>query len=173
MIYIDPSYDVILTYSPIIEITGHIFECFDYYLFLSQYYKVGVLFFSSLSKDKLKIVWNSKYNVDFSVIENNLILTKSPTHTSLKTLYKFGNNTVVILTDGNYASLDYYNIILVTKNILAFKCQDFSNNKPLFHKQLIYLQDNRIYQEPDKYFKTINYIKKIPFAYYKKSNRVQ
>ena len=61
MTKIDPSYDVILTYSPIIEITGHIFECFDYYLFLKDYFKVGMLFFNSLPKDKLKIAWESKY----------------------------------------------------------------------------------------------------------------
>jgi len=34
MIKIDEKYDVVLTYSPISEITGHVFECFDYYLFL-------------------------------------------------------------------------------------------------------------------------------------------
>lgn len=171
MIYIDSQYDIILTYSPIIEITGHIFECFDYYLFLRQYYKVGILFFSSLSYQKLEIAWNSKYNVDFADIKDDLILTSSPTHTGLKTLYKFGSNTKVILTDGNYAALDYYNIILVAKKIFAFKCQDFSNTPPIFHKQLIYLQDNRIYQQKDKYFSTIHYIKKLPFKFYKKSFR--
>ena len=43
MIQIDKTYDVILTHSPIYEITGHIFECFDYYLFLRQFYKVGII----------------------------------------------------------------------------------------------------------------------------------
>lgn len=49
MIKIDDSYDIVLTYSPIIEITGHIFECFDYYLFLRNKYKVGILFFAGLN----------------------------------------------------------------------------------------------------------------------------
>jgi len=57
MVYINPKYDIILTYSPIIEITGHIFECFDYYLFLRNYFNVGILFFSGLSMPKLKTAW--------------------------------------------------------------------------------------------------------------------
>lgn len=73
MIRIDPKYRVVLTYSPIIEITGHIFECFDYYLFLRQYFDVGILFFCGLSMQKLKTVFESKYIVSFSCIEKDLI----------------------------------------------------------------------------------------------------
>ena len=61
MIRIDSRFDVVLTYSPIIEITGHIFECFDYYLFLKQFCKVGILFFKGLRRDALKVAFESKY----------------------------------------------------------------------------------------------------------------
>ena len=47
------GYDVVLTFSPIEEITGHVFEVFDYYLFLRDYFKVGMLFLGSISPDKL------------------------------------------------------------------------------------------------------------------------
>ena len=171
MVYINPKYDIILTYSPIIEITGHIFECFDYYLFLRNYFNVGILFFSGLSMPKLKTAWQSKYDVDFNEVENDILQVQAPQHNQQKVLYKFGEKTIVVLTDGNYAALDYYNIILVTKHLLAFKCQDFSETRPIFHKQLIYLQDNRIYGH-DKWFQTINYVKKIPFKYYKKAQHV-
>lgn len=73
MIKIDSKYQVVLTYSPIIEITGHIFECFDYYLFLRQYVNAGILFFCGLSKAKLKVVFESKYTIPFSDIEKDLI----------------------------------------------------------------------------------------------------
>lgn len=73
MIKIDSRYKVVMTYSPIIEITGHIFECFDYYLFFRQYFDVGILFFCGLSKAKLKTVFESKYNVPFSSIERDLV----------------------------------------------------------------------------------------------------
>jgi len=73
VIKVDPSYDVVMTYSPIIEITGHIFECFDYYLFLRDYCKVGILFFCGLSKQQLKTAFESKYKVPFSDVEKDLI----------------------------------------------------------------------------------------------------
>lgn len=171
MVYINSKYDVVLTYSPIIEITGHIFECFDYYLFLRNYFKVGILFFSGLDMSKLKIAWQSKYVVDFAEVQNDILQVQAPQHNQQKVLYKFGEKTIVILADGNYAALDYYNIILVTKYLLAFKCQDFSETRPIFHKQLIYLQDNRVYGI-DKQFQTINYVKKIPFKYYKKAKQI-
>jgi hypothetical protein len=47
------GYDVILTFSPIDEITGHVFEVFDYYLFLRNYYKVGMIFFGNMTPEKL------------------------------------------------------------------------------------------------------------------------
>ena len=73
MMKIDKKYDVILTYSPIIEITGHIFECFDYYLFLRQFCKVGILFFCGLSREKFKKVFESKYVFPFTDIEADFI----------------------------------------------------------------------------------------------------
>lgn len=68
MVVIDPKYDVILTYSPISEITGHVFECFDYYLYLRDYYKVGILFMEGLDIEQLKVAFDSKYVVEFDSI---------------------------------------------------------------------------------------------------------
>lgn len=70
---IDPKYEIILTYSPIIEITGHLFECFDYYLFLRERYKVGILLFDGMKPDALRTVFESKYNVSFSDIEPDIM----------------------------------------------------------------------------------------------------
>lgn len=170
MIKIDDQYDIILTYSPIIEITGHIFECFDYYLFLSQYYKVGILFFNGLNIDKLEIVWNSKYNISFSNIKHDIIqLNISNTLQRPYTIIKFGKNTKVILVDGNIQSLEYNNIILSTTKLLAFACENTIAYKDIkLNSHIIYLQDYRIYGK-NKYFNSIHYIKKIPFKFYKKS----
>ena len=106
------KYDVVLTYSPIIEITGHIFECFDYYLFLRQYCKVGILFFNGLNLDKLKTVFESKYNVNFNDVVNDLIQISIEKNN--KTIIIFDNNTRVILADGNIRSLEYNNIMLMS-----------------------------------------------------------
>jgi hypothetical protein len=74
---IDEKYDVILTFSPINEITGHIFECFDYYLFLRDYYKVGILFLGSIKEEKLKNVFNDKYIVNYDDVKNDFIIIPS------------------------------------------------------------------------------------------------
>lgn len=172
MIQIDSKYDIILTYSPIIEITGHIFECFDYYLFLRQYCKVGILFFCGLKKEKLKIAFESKYNVLFSDIENDFIQLNDFKPNGEKQIISFGKNTTVILTDGNIKSLDYYNIILATNKLYGFLCEYDDFHKIKSNNHITYLQDYRIYGK-NKYFKSIDYVKKIPFKFYKKCNRIQ
>ncbi len=171
MYKIDPKYKVILTYSPIIEITGHIFECFDYYLFLRQYYKVGILFFCGLSKEKLKIVFESKYNVNFNDIEQDFIQINDISTTSKKQIVSFGKDTIVIVTDGNIKSLENNNIFLATNKLYGFLCEFDQFDTVKINNHITYLQDYRVHGE-NKYFKSINYIKKLPFKFYKKSNKV-
>ena len=74
MISINKKYDIILTYSPITEITGHVFECFDYWLILRIKYKVGILFLAGLSMDQLEIAWNSKYNISFNEVKPYIMM---------------------------------------------------------------------------------------------------
>lgn len=62
-----------MTYSPIIEITGHLFECFDYYLFLRERYKVGILLFNGMKPGALRIAFESKYNVSFDSVVPDLM----------------------------------------------------------------------------------------------------
>ena len=73
-LYKIPEYDVVLTYSPIIEITGHLFECFDYYLFLHERYKVGIMLFNGMLVSALRTAFESKYNIEFDDVEKDLIL---------------------------------------------------------------------------------------------------
>lgn len=170
MISIEPSYDVILTHSPIYEITGHIFECFDYYLFLKQYCKVGIMFFDGLSVEKLKIAFESKYDVAFdSVIDDIIFIKLDPSNKSYLTI-SFGHSTTVILTDGHIKSLNHRKIILATTKLLGFLCEYDEFEKCTFNKNITYLADYRIYGKL-KFFNSIDYVKKIPFKFYKKINR--
>lgn len=169
MIKIDDSYDIILTYSPIPEITGHVFECFDYYLFLKDYYKVGILFIDSLERDFLKVAFESKYTLKFDEIEKDcMFITKNQLKDT--TIISFGKKTVVLLTDGNIKSLEYRKILFSTTKLLGFMCGDYEFQLMLTNKRITYLQDYRIYGR-NKNFKSYDYVKKLPFKFYRKSNR--
>ena len=173
IVKIDEKYDVILTFSPINEITGHIFECFDYYLFLRNYFKVGILFLGSIGEEKLKNVFNDKYIVDFDDIRHDIIIVLE-NELKTKKMYTFGKNTVVILCDGNIHQLQLYGIHLITRKLLGFLCAEKEESyvdKISMYKHITYLKDYRIYSN-NNYFKSYNYVKKLPFQYYKKSNRV-
>lgn len=167
MIYIDKTYDVILTHSPIYEITGHIFECFDYYLFLRQFYKAGIMFFDGLDINKLKIAFESKYDIAFDDIIDDIIFIKlDPDNKSYLTI-SFGHNTTVILTDGHIKSLNHRKVILATTKLFGFLCEYDEFEKCTFNKNITYLADFRIYGKL-RFFKSIDYVKKIPFRFYKK-----
>ena len=170
MIKIDSKYDVILTYSPIIEITGHIFECFDYYLFLRQFCKAGIMFFCGLSREKLKKVFETKYIIPFADIEADLIQIDAVSPTSKKQIISFRKDTTVILADGNIKSLEYNNILLATNKLYGFLCEYDEFDKIKTNNHITYLQDYRVYRK-NQYFKSIDYVKKLPFKYYRKSNK--
>ena len=50
------------------------FECFDYYLFLRDYFKTGILLFGGLSMEQLKTAWESKYVDPFDDAANDIML---------------------------------------------------------------------------------------------------
>lgn len=170
---IDEQYEVILTFSPINEITGHIFECFDYYLFLRQYFRVGILFLGTIREEKLKNVFNDKYVIDYDSVKQDFIVIDEK-NLRKNNLITFGKNTVVILCDGNIHQLQLYGIHLITRNLLGFLCAEKEESyvdKISMYKHITYLKDYRIYSN-NNYFKSYNYVKKLPFRYYKKTNRV-
>ena len=167
MIYVDKKYDIILTFSPIIEITGHIFECFDYWLILRKKYKVGILFLAGLSLEKLEIAWNSKYNVSFQEVKENIIIINDSEYHGAH-IYKFDKHTLVFLCDGNIRALNDRKIIFSCNKMIGFLCGNHHFEQIKMNSNIIYLQDDRIYGK-NQFFRSFNYIKKLPFKYYKKS----
>ena len=159
-----------LTFSPISEITGHIFECFDYYLFLKDYYKTCILFLGSIPEEKLKKVFNDKYIDNYDdIAEDVIIVTEQQLKTTHK-LFTFGKDTVVILCDGNIHQLQLYNIQLMTHRLLGFLCAEKEEayyNANSMYKHITYLKDDRIYK-PCSLFKSYDYVKKLPFSHYKR-----
>lgn len=167
MIYQVKDYEAVLTYSPINEMTGHIFECFDYYLRLRIHFKTCILFMTTLSKQDLKVCFESKYSVPFEEIEQDLLFID---YNNLPNIISFPRNAFVLLTDGNIYSLQGKKMFLSTKNLYGFMCYDYNFKNVKMNNQITYLQDYRIYGK-HKYFKSIDYVKKIPFDLYKKVDR--
>ena len=106
---IDPEYDVVLTYSPIIEITGHLFECFDYYLFLRERYRVCVLLFGGMKPDTLRTAFESKYGVDFRTVEDDILRVDGFSRESKIDVY-VPAKTFLLVTDGNLKAAAYAGI---------------------------------------------------------------
>lgn len=162
---IDSKYDVILTYSPIIEITGHLFECFDYYLFLRKKYKVGILLFNSMKLSALRIAFESKYNINFDEIKQDLLFYNNVSRNESVDIY-VPSKTFLLITDGNIKASIYNGINFIAKQIFGFLCEPDPGYIPGIPNNIIYLQDYRIYGKNDIH-KSINYVKKLPFKYYK------
>ena len=100
-LYKIPEYDVVLTYSPIIEITGHLFECFDYYLFLRERYKVGIMLFNGMPVSALRTAFESKYNIEFDDVEKDLILIDGASRENMVDVY-IPPKTFLLVADGNF-----------------------------------------------------------------------
>ena len=169
----DPSYDIVLTYSPIDEITGHLFECFDYYLFLRNHMKSGIVFFGGMSREKIKVAFESKYAVPFSEIEQDITYVTHEEFMKEK-VYVFGKDTVVLLCDGNIHQLELYGILLMSRHLMGFMCgekDEAINTSSPIYRNMVYLKDYRIYS-PNRCYRTFDYVKKLPFTYYRKPNRV-
>lgn len=167
MIRIDDSYDIILTYSPIQEITGHVFECFDYYLFLRNYYKVGIMFIDSLDENSVRVAFESKYVFCYDDVKQDVMFIDNKMLSKTR-LISFSPKTVVILTDGNIKSLEYKGLILATTKLYGFMCGDYEFRLMHMNKNITYLQDYRIYGRNSN-FRSYNYVKKLPFKYYRRS----
>lgn len=64
MILISKDYEVLLTYSPISEVTGHIYEVFEYYLVLRKYFRTAMFFHApTISKERILNSLRDKYSV--------------------------------------------------------------------------------------------------------------
>ena len=88
--------------------------------------------------------FEQKYIVDWNSVKDDIQHVSSE---QLKNdrIYRFGKNTIVILTDGNQVSLRDNNIIFSAKKQLAFSCLAIDAIKTVVSKNTVYLQDQRIY----------------------------
>ena len=162
---ISSEYDIVLTYSPIIEITGHLFECFDYYLFLREKYKVGILLFNGMPVSALRTAFESKYNVCFDEVERDLMLVDGVSCNAMVDVY-VPPKTFLLVADGNFKAAGYNGIHFMARRVFGFLCEPDPGEFVGMPRNVTYLQDYRIYGK-NSFHPSIDYVKKLPFKYYK------
>lgn len=165
---LDDSYDLYLSMTWMHDnnhgICGHIYEIIEYYLLLRNKFKVGILICEDLDWETLERCIVLKYDIDPNVIQemkNNTLFCNRPK-------YVLGKKTSMLFVDGGMLHAFYpAGVVLMLKNIFSFKCSNTDTHYNLPYKGITLLQDNRVYNDPDRNI-AINYVKKIGFKYYKK-----
>jgi hypothetical protein len=155
---VNDNSDILLTFSWgnfTHGVSGHLFECIDYYLFLKKYFKVKILIPENIKN--ISLIIKDKYDLNLDEY-NNLLdnILEIPKPTLVKT-----NN--IFFVDGSYQNFSKSNII--SKNIITFACGDttiLDHNK----ENLYVLLDYRVYSKKPK--NSYNYKKKLYFDKYKK-----
>ena len=138
MFIVPEKYDVVLTFSPIEEITGHWFEVFEYYYYLKVHeFRPCMLFHApTISKEVIMETLQDKYSVeistdDFFVLSYEEMLIGCPL-------------AICLVCDGNFDSLQQKGIKIVAKKILGFGCGNvtipYGN-----YKNAEFLLDKRVY----------------------------
>jgi hypothetical protein len=158
------NYDLWITYSWSGNnhgICGHTFEVIDYYFFLKDYFRVGILHAEDIDWEKFEKSVTNKYEVtaeEVAEMKSHTVFCKRPSLVR-------GNN--ILFTDGGVASIDQ--VALYFKNVFMFACgnKEIKNNTK---ENRFILQDERIY---DKCFNGSHYVKKILFKKYKKIKQTE
>ena len=150
-------------------ISGHVYEIVDYYMILSERYKVCILFGDTfIDWISFRDVIISKYSVSAEKLKS----------LELDTIYasypKYIKGRNILFVDGGLCRLQKQGTALIFDNILTFKCAYTETISDLSYNVMI-LQDDRVYRDlnPDDTKISYNYIKKINFDILKKQTPVR
>lgn len=153
---LDSSYDLFLAYSWSNKpqgLSGHLFECIEYYFFLKDYLKVGIVICEEMPYDIIVAAIKSKY--DFNDVEIASIMRDIFFFDLPQIIY----GTNLLLVDGNFSKLKDKHLFF--KKIMAFPCGDKCYQGMI---NVTAFQDYRIYGGCARHK---NYVKKILFDRYK------
>lgn len=161
IVVLDETYDLFLGYtwgSSSQGVSGHLYECIEYYYVLRKHIKVGIFICTSelITKERIRQALEDKY--DFTNEEIESLLADVHFFDPPKILK--GNN--LLLVDGNFPKLK--DVHLLFKNIMAFACY---NKAIAAMENITAFLDFRVYG-PCEFHK--NYVKKILFNRYRKVN---
>ena len=168
---LDKSYDIYITMTwnlPDVSgrrsnhgISGHVYEMIEYYLLLNENnIKAGLLICEDLDWLTLEKAITTKYDLPVNTIKQ---IFKDTVFSHRPEIVR-GNN--ILFTDGSF----WNNIIssgikLIFNNIFSFKCLNTEIHSNLPYKNIILLQDQRVYKQDNNI--AIDYKKKIKFENFK------
>jgi hypothetical protein len=145
-------------------VSGHVYEIIEYYLLLSKHYKMKILFGDTFDRwEQFKQVILDKYDLS----EKQLHGIESATLFYDMPRYVKGRN--IFFVDGGLIRLEKIGTKLMFDNIIVFKCSVAETIYDRQYKNIILLQDNRLYKKwtPEDVNISIDYKKKIYFKYFK------
>lgn len=172
-VLLDRSYDLILSMTWMPDhphgISGHVYEIIDYYLLLRNHFKVGILFGDTFTTwCEFEKVIADKYDVPDDILdemEHNTMFYNVP---------KIIRGKNILFVDGGFKRLQSFGAILAFKTILSFKCSRFDTIHDVHYKDIILLQDERVYNDiaPEDIPIGMHYRKKLNFKYLKTVNHI-
>lgn len=136
-------------------VCGHLYEIIDYYLLLKRKYNVKILIGEQLFYN-YELAVQDKYSLsdeEISELVNDTMFVDRPR-------ILLGNN--ILFVDG-LLETNFQNggVKLMFKNIFTFRCAPTSKHENLHYKNVILLQDNRVYSDDNAI--STQYVKKLYF----------
>lgn len=139
--------------------SGHVYEIIDYYLILYKQFNLKILFGDTVSSWKqFKKIITDKYQLnqaELKLFEDNTIYADNPEYIKCRNIF---------FVDGSLNRIDI-NMIKILAKIITFKCAVSETIHDRFYKDVLLLQDNRVYikHTPEDVAIANNYVKKIYF----------
>jgi len=142
-------------------VCGHLYEIFDYYFLLKEYFNVKILIGEPISTHVYSKALTDKYDVTSEMLADII------TDTTFVDRPKFIKGHNILFVDGLLQThFQSAGVVLIFKNILTFRCCKYSTHHNLVYKNIKLLQDMRVYDDVDTHMAK-HYIKKINFSKYK------
>lgn len=158
--------DVCLTMMFRKELSGHFYECFEYYMLLKDHFKTLVFLVHEYDRSIFLKAIEDKYDLtkeELFEFNRDLIVLKPLEFFANKICRQVTSKLFFYVELLDYEEVLYSNQVIVTDHIGGFRCEPKLEKLESQSRKIHILQDYRIYG--DNFFRhhTYNYVKKILF----------
>ena len=148
------------------ELSGHFYECFEYYMVLKEHFDTLIFLVHGYDKDVFMTAIKDKYDLskdELIELNENLIVE---THRGFfeKNIYqKLASKVFFYVELYDYNDLLDSNQVILTNHIAGFRCAEDLYRVDNHSRKIHILQDTRIYNNTYSNHYTYHYVKKILF----------